>query len=584
MNQFGKHLSKLGFTLFILLWAEVAFASAELSSMRVGQTDDKTRVVFDLKDSKDYKVFQLNNPSRIVVDFFDTDNALSFKNKILTDKRLFKIRVADKEKRVRVVLDLHKNPHYQVFMLAGNESKGQRLVVDLLAKPLATKIEKASPAKAQVASTNKDSNISQAKANQRDNKVADKPKQANNAQLAQQPTSKPSSANAVSAHKSAQLEKIIQQAMSDKTEPALIVESFADQIEVNKKPATTKTEQKPTQAQHSLLPQANHKQPLVALAPKTSEKTLPASKATESLLDQESAVLQKPADLVIAIDAGHGGKDTGAIGHNRVYEKHATLAMAKQLKAYIDKQPGMKAILTREKDEFIRLSERVKIAKQKQADIFISIHADAFHDSSVRGGSVYVLSERGASSTMARLLAKSENSAIDDIHLNGMDDDLAFALSDLSREANIRASHKLAKVVLGEMHKTIKMHKHSVQSAGFAVLKSIDMPSLLIETAFISNPHEARNLMSRGFQRKMAASIVDGLVKYRDELYPQQRWGDTLYVHYKVQYGDTLSQIAANYNVTTKQLKHVNNIKNANQLYVGKKLKIPVSKEVLAGL
>jgi len=258
--------------------------------------------------------------------------------------------------------------------------------------------------------------------------------------------------------------------------------------------------------------------------------------------------------------------------------------MAKSLKKIIDGQPGMHAVLTRDKDVFIPLSKRVKIAKEKNADLFISIHADAFNDHSVRGGSVYILSERGASSTMAKLLAKSENASLDEVSLNGLDDDVAFALSDLSREATVKESRKLAKTVLGEMQKKVKMHKHSVQSAGFAVLKSIDMPSLLIETAFISNPHEARNLMSQKFQMKMAGAIVDGLAKYVDQNTKKTRWGETLYVQYKVQRGDTLSQIAANYAVTTQTLKKLNGIKNANSLYVGKKLKIPVSEKLVAGL
>lgn len=499
-QAFGIKVLPILVTLFTLFWAEmVVAATAQLSAMRVGQTVDKTRVVFDLKQADDYKVFQLNNPSRLVVDFPNTQNALSFKNKHLTDKRLFKIRVSDNKKRVRVVLDLHKNPTYNVFMLGQNSKTKQRLVLDLIDKKATKKV---------------------AKAKHVEKKLAPK-------QLASVKTIEPKRLKA----------------------------------QQNKKP-----------------------EPLIKLAKSPNVKALPKSKATDSLLNQESAVFKKPAKFVIAIDPGHGGKDTGAIGHNKVYEKFATLNMAKELKRIIDRQPGMKAVLTRNKDVFIPLSERVKIAKKKQADLFISIHADAFHDDSVRGGSVYILSERGASSTMARLLAKSENAALQDVSLKGMDDDVAFALSDLSREANVKASRQLASIVLGEMHKKVKMHKHSVQSAGFAVLKSIDMPSLLIETAFISNPHEARNLMSRKFQRKMASAIVDGLNKYVEQTAPKDRWGETLYVQYKVQYGDTLSQIAAQYEVSTKTLKKVNNIRNANQLYVGKKLKIPVSGKLVAGL
>ncbi|MEA3404418.1 MAG: N-acetylmuramoyl-L-alanine amidase, partial [Pseudomonadota bacterium] len=266
------------------------------------------------------------------------------------------------------------------------------------------------------------------------------------------------------------------------------------------------------------------------------------------------------------------------------YEKEATLQMSRELKRLIDQQPGMKAVLTRDKDVFIPLHKRVSIAKKHHADIFISVHADAFHDRSVRGGSVYVLSNGGASSVMARLLAKSENASLQDIKLKNHDNDVAFALSDMSRDANIRASKKLAKDVLKEMQKTVKMHKHRVQSANFAVLKSIDMPSMLVETAFISNPKEAKKLINKRFQTKMASSIVRGLQRFVDRNGQKPRWGETLYVQYKVQSGDTLSQIAKNYRVSTQVLKKLNGIKNANQLYVGKKIRIPLTEQVVAGL
>jgi len=527
----------LGFAL--LFWVQNVIAGGMLSAMRIGQTDDKTRIVFDLKKTDKYSVSQLNNPSRLVVDFHNTANYLSFKRKHITDSRLFKIRVSADRKKTRVVLDLHKTPNYQTFLLPKNSQGKERLVIDLMEQTqLAHKqpVKKVAKAAASVKKTESKAAKVETKPEQQVAKVDLKPKQQKqNSQKQQTPVVK---------------KQVIK-----------------------------------TQVSGSIMKPTPEKKPEPIVDMASAKKSKPIiDKAPKSLLDKDSAVLTKPADLIVAIDAGHGGKDTGAIGHNKVYEKHATLMMAKELKKQIDRQPGMKAILTRTKDVFIPLSKRVTIAKQKSADVFISIHADAFHDRSVRGGSVYVLSERGASSTMARLLARSENAALDDIRLAKLDDDVAFALSDLSREANIKASHKLAKTVLKQMGKTVKMHKSSVQSAGFAVLKSIDMPSLLIETAFISNPHEARNLMSRTFQRKMASAIVDGLNQYAKELAPKQRWGDSLYVHYRVQRGDTLSEIAETYQVSTRTLKKVNNIKNANNLYVGKKLKIPVSDKLVAGI
>lgn len=315
-------------------------------------------------------------------------------------------------------------------------------------------------------------------------------------------------------------------------------------------------------------------------------KAIKAKKAAKAKKKKETrlAAIKGQKDLVVAIDAGHGGKDTGAIGHNNTLEKVVVLQLAKKLKKYIDAQPGMRAVLTRDKDIFIPLDKRVQIAHKKNADIFLSIHADAFIDKSVRGGSVYVLSTNGASSVMAKVLAKSHNASLKNIKLKGRDSDVAFLLSDLARSANIRASHKLGSAVLGEMGLSVKLHKSSVQSAGFAVLKSINMPSLLIETAFVSNPREAKKLRSDNFQTKMAKSIVRGISKFAKRNANKARWGETLYVNYKVQYGDTLSQIADNYGITTKLLKKINNIKKSNQLYVGRKLKIPVSEKIIATL
>jgi len=543
----------------LLFWMQSAIASGLLSSMRIGQTDDKTRVVFDLKQAQTYQVSHLNNPSRLVVDFFNTKNFLSFKKKHITDSRLFRIRVSDNSKRVRVVLDLHKTPKFKAFTLGKYGSGKERLVVDLTDKkrslPKQSHVAQKMPAK-QAVKPQKPVQTAAVK----------KPIPAPKVQKEIKPT-------AVKAEKTVKPDGAIQLAKSD-SKPAV-------QSKINMaKPAVTPSKQ-------SLLTPSKKPTPLVDM--QTAKTTTvvadeKAHEATQQILNQQSSIFVEKHDFVIAIDAGHGGKDTGAIGHNKVYEKVATLNMAKELKKVIDRQPGMHAVFTRTKDVFIPLSKRVEIAKQKNADLFISIHADAFHDHSVRGGSVYILSERGASSTMAKLLAKSENASLQEISLNAMDDDVAFALSDLSREATVKESRKLAKTVLGEMKKKVKMHKGSVQSAGFAVLKSIDMPSLLIETAFISNPHEARNLMSKTFQKKMAGAIADGLAEYVDQTVNKPSWGETLFVHYKVQRGDTLSQIAENYDVTTLALKKLNNIQNANSLYVGKKLKIPVSEKYMAGL
>jgi N-acetylmuramoyl-L-alanine amidase len=220
--------------------------------------------------------------------------------------------------------------------------------------------------------------------------------------------------------------------------------------------------------------------------------------------------------ITVAIDPGHGGEDPGAIGPNGSKEKHITLAISKKLKALIDKEPDMHAVLTRDGDYFIPLNGRVNKARKMQADLFVSIHADAFTRPEARGSSVFALSERGATSAFARYLAQKENESdlIGGVSLNVQDPHLARTLLDLSQTATINDSLKLGKAVLGNIGKINKLHKPHVEQAGFAVLKSPDIPSILVETAFISNPEEERKLNNPNYQDEMAKMIFDGIKKY----------------------------------------------------------------------
>lgn len=220
--------------------------------------------------------------------------------------------------------------------------------------------------------------------------------------------------------------------------------------------------------------------------------------------------------LIIAIDAGHGGEDSGAKGYNDTYEKNVTLAIARKLKELMDETPDMHGVLIRDGDYFISLNGRVQKARQVRADLLISIHADAFIKPHARGSSVFALSERGATSASARWLAKKENEAdlIGGVNLAEKEPYLARTLLDLSQTATIDDSLKLAKHVLGEMGNINTLHGNSVQQAGFAVLKSPDIPSILIETAFISNPSEELRLNDKGYQEKMARAILSGIKGY----------------------------------------------------------------------
>ncbi len=220
--------------------------------------------------------------------------------------------------------------------------------------------------------------------------------------------------------------------------------------------------------------------------------------------------------ITIAIDAGHGGEDPGAHGANGSFEKNITLKVAKKLKEKLDAEPNMRGILTRDGDYFIPLHGRVVKARNAKSDLFVSIHADAFTNQAARGSSVFALSEKGATSASARYLAKKENESdlIGGVSLDDKDPVLARTLLDLSQAATINDSLKLAQAVLSNIGQVNSLHKGKVEQAAFAVLKSPDIPSILVETAFISNPEEERKLNDEDYQDKLVSSIVSGIKKY----------------------------------------------------------------------
>lgn len=236
-----------------------------------------------------------------------------------------------------------------------------------------------------------------------------------------------------------------------------------------------------------------------------------ADKKDEVLTDKDDSRL-----ITIAIDPGHGGEDPGARGANGSREKEITLKIAKKLKQKIDAEPNMRAMLTRDGDYFVPLGTRVVKARKFKADLFISIHADAFTNPAARGSSVFALSEKGATSASARYLAKKENESdlIGGVSLGGRDPFLAKTLLDLSQTATIHDSLKLGKAVLGHIGEINKLHKNHVEQAGFAVLKSPDIPSILVEAAFISNPEEERKLIDDSYQDKLVDSILNGIRQY----------------------------------------------------------------------
>lgn len=258
----------------------------------------------------------------------------------------------------------------------------------------------------------------------------------------------------------------------------------------------------------------------VASRPETDDKK--AIEETEKGATRKTQKSKGKNLFVVAIDAGHGGDDPGARGPNGTQEKLVTLAIAKKLQGLINGQSGMKAKLVRKDDYYVGLRERMKIARQANADLFISIHADAYDNPDVKGASVYTLSRTGASNEAARWLANSENAKekVGGVNLDDKDEVLASVLMDLSQTATQQASATLAEKVLKNFRTIGELHYDSVQKAGFAVLKSPDIPSILVETAYISNPADELNLMSNRYQTKMANAIFKGILNYMEKMEP----------------------------------------------------------------
>jgi N-acetylmuramoyl-L-alanine amidase len=285
-------------------------------------------------------------------------------------------------------------------------------------------------------------------------------------------------------------------------------------------------------------------------------------------------------DVVIAVDPGHGGEDPGARGKYGTLEKNVVLDISRQLVRMINQRKGMKGILIRDGDYYLGLRKRMDKARKYQADLFISIHADAFNDPRVRGSSVYTLSRSGASSEAAKWLADRENSAdlVGGVSLDG-EETLAKVLLELSQSGSLMASSEAADRVLARLKKLGKTHKRKVQQAGFVVLKSPDIPSLLVETAFISNPDEERRLRSAKHQKHIARALMEGIVSYFEYQPPpgsllaakQARKRATRHV---ISRGETLSGIARQYRVSLNHLRNANELRG-DVIRIGQVLQIP---------
>ncbi len=307
------------------------------------------------------------------------------------------------------------------------------------------------------------------------------------------------------------------------------------------------------------------------------------ARATPVVRTVQEAVPATERKVVIAIDAGHGGEDPGARGASgKTWEKHITLAVARELKRQIDAEPGMEAVLIRDGDYFIPLQKRYQKAREARADLFVSLHADAFHKSTASGSSVFVLSTRGASNEAARWLAASENKSdlVGGVSLEDKDNTLAAVLLDLSQSATMKASDDVANHVLDAMKRLGKTHKPHVERANFVVLRSPDVPSMLVETAFISNPAEEKKLNDPAHRSKLASALVEGMRDYFSVQPPPGTWlaanAKPRQRHHVVSRGETLSLIAQRHGITLASLRSANAIKG-DVVKVGDRLTIPLA-------
>jgi N-acetylmuramoyl-L-alanine amidase len=303
-----------------------------------------------------------------------------------------------------------------------------------------------------------------------------------------------------------------------------------------------------------------------------------------SKLSQNQVSSDPLRDIRIVIDPGHGGKDPGAIGPNGTWESVVALAVSQRLAEQINKTQDMRAFLTRSGDNFVPLRDRMEIARERKADLFVSIHADALDNNPrVRGASIYTLSDKGAVDEASNRLAKRENEdiSIGDVSLSGKNDSFATLMMGLSQSATNEASLEIGEFVLTELSRVSSIRKKKVQQSGLLVLKSPDVPSILIETTYISNPNEEKKLKDRNFQNKLANAILKGVRNYflvnppEDTKFAKNLQNQSRTISYIVRRGDTLSEIADLYSISLSVLRRFNQI-NGSNINIGQTLQIPL--------
>lgn len=461
-------LKALGGTALLVLGpAELAWG-AQLVAVRLWPADAYTRVTLESDTALNATFFSVDGPNRLVIDIDGLELSPQIKELVrkvrADDPYIAGVRVGqNRPKVVRLVIDLKQAIKPQVFGLAPVAAYQHRLVFDLY------------------------------------------PKQAIDPRLALQAASAPTSAASAASAPSGPAGNVGAQ-------PGTQGSSFSDQA---------------AESVNDALGEFIGSLPGKAGSPteRQAQATPPAGRTADRGKDAPERLAQTQRLIIVAIDAGHGGEDPGAVGPSGLYEKDVVLSIAQKLRARINAQPGMRAMLTRESDYFVPLKDRVGKARRVQADLFVSIHADAFMNPQARGASIFALSDKGATSAAARWMAKRENASdmVGGVNIKAKDSSVMHALLDMSTTAQIKDSLKLGQAVLSHLGKVGKLHKARVEQAGFAVLKAPDIPSILVETGFISNPDEESKLRDEDYQAKLADALMSGIRRYFERNPPLAR-------------------------------------------------------------
>jgi len=461
-------LKALGGTALLVLGPVELAWGAQLVAVRLWPADAYTRVTLESDTALNATFFSVDGPNRLVIDIDGLELSPQIKELVrkvrADDPYIAGVRVGqNRPKVVRLVIDLKQAIKPQVFGLAPVAAYQHRLVFDLY------------------------------------------PKQAIDPRLALQAASAPTSAASAASAPSGPAGNVGAQ-------PGTQGSSFSDQAAESVNDALG-------EFIGSLPGKAGSPTERQAQAPAPAGRTADRGKDTPERLAPTQRL------IIVAIDAGHGGEDPGAVGPSGLYEKDVVLSIAQKLRARINAQPGMRAMLTRESDYFVPLKDRVGKARRVQADLFVSIHADAFMNPQARGASIFALSDKGATSAAARWMAKRENASdmVGGVNIKAKDSSVMHALLDMSTTAQIKDSLKLGQAVLSHLGKVGKLHKARVEQAGFAVLKAPDIPSILVETGFISNPDEESKLRDEDYQAKLADALMSGIRRYFERNPPLAR-------------------------------------------------------------